>query len=620
MCGILGSVNIPISEADLNTIAHRGPDASALQQLRVGNDLVCLGHRRLSIVDLSPAGAQPMMSNCGRYYLIFNGEIYNHLELRRKLADVKFRGHSDTETVLYYLSRFGLAGVQDFNGIFALAFLDVGQAQLWLVRDRFGVKPLYYHISGNRLLFSSELRPIVRQIDTSLNTEALAVLLRLRYNPAPDTLWNEVKKLRPGHIAVYTLGAQASQAGQFQIQPFIRRNISQVSSLSFNEAVEEYGRLVEAAVKRQLMADVDVGVLLSGGVDSAIVAHFAAKHYPQRIKAFTVGYAEHHEQDETEHAAYTARFIKAEHMVTRVSEDDFQSVLPNVVDIIEEPSATISAIPMYFLCQSVAPHLKVVLTGQGADEPLGGYFRYKSELLYARLPYARQIAELLLQFPGMAEREKTRRALMAWQESDPVRRFDESYAIFTEAEIQQLTGVSAARSQEFIRYYYDLMGGHERQHPVEAMMRNDLHMNLADDLLNYTDKISMHFGIEARVPFLDNELIDFIDSLPVHYKLDFRHTKIVHKAFAESILDKAITHRKKKGFGSPAEHWLKGSMGVRYRRLLTDDQSAFAAHVNPKVVARFFDDHQQRGYNREKQLFTLMSLNSWFSTMESLKV
>lgn len=620
MCGILGSVNHPITEADLNTIAHRGPDASALRQLRVGDDLVCLGHRRLSIVDLSPAGAQPMQSACGRYHLIFNGEVYNHLELRKKLSDIPFRGHSDTETVLYYLSRFGLTGIQDLNGIFALAFLDTETAQLWLARDRFGVKPLYYHVSGDRLLFASEMRPLLRQVEATVNKEALAVLLRLRYNPAPDTLWNEIKKLRPGHIAMYDLRANYASRKRFQIQPFICRNTAQVSAISFAEAVEEYGRLVEAAIKRQLMADVEVGVLLSGGIDSAIVAHVAAKHYPDRIKAFTVGYSEKHEQDETEHAAYSAQFVKADHIVARVSAADFQSVLPKVVDIIEEPSATISAIPMYYLCQSVAPHLKVVLTGQGADEPLGGYFRYKSELLYARLPYAGKMAEVLLQFPRLADREKIRRALLAWQETDPVRRFDESYAIFTDAEIRDLTGVSTSRSQEYIRYYYELMGGHKRQHPVEAMMRNDMHMNLADDLLNYTDKISMHFGIEARVPFLDNELVDFIDSLPVQYKLDFRHTKIVHKTFAESILDKAIIHRKKKGFGSPAERWLKGSLGAHYRQQLTSKGSAFADYVDPTVVSRFFDDHQLRGYNREKQLFTLMSLNSWFEQVESLKV
>lgn len=614
MCGILGSINLPLTEADLDKIAHRGPDASALQQLTVDDDQVWLGHRRLSIVDLSPAGAQPMASACGRYHLVFNGEIYNHQALRRELPDVAFRGHSDTETVLHYLIRFGLDGLAKLNGIFALAFLDTQRRQLSLVRDRFGVKPLYYYRSRNTLLFSSELRPIVDKTSPELNQDALAVLLRLRYNPAPDTLWNKVNKVRPGHVITFPLGAKTSTS--CTVMPFVRRQQGLIPSISFNEAVEEYGRLVEAAVKRQLMADVEIGVLLSGGVDSAIVAHLAAKHYPDRIKAFTVGYTEDHEQDETEHAAYTAQFIGADHVITRVSAADFQSVLPTVVDIIEEPSATISAIPMYYLCQAVAPHLKVVLTGQGADEPLGGYFRYKSELIYARLPFARKLASALLQIPGFQEKETVRRALSAWQESDPIRRFDESYAIFTNEEIEELTGVPATRSQDYIRYYYDLMGGSERTHPVEAMMRNDMHMNLSDDLLNYTDKISMHFGIEARVPFLDNELVDFIDSLPYHYKLDFRKTKIVHKAYAESILDKTITHRKKKGFGSPAERWLKGAVGADYRHQLTGEDSALAGHINTKAVARFFDDHQVRGYNREKQLFTLMSLDRWFAGFE----
>lgn len=608
MCGILGSINIPLTQADLDTLRHRGPDGHDLRYVDVANDRVWLGHRRLSIVDLSPAGAQPMTSACGRYHLVFNGEIYNHLDLRRQLPEVSFRGHSDTETVLYYLLKFGIDSLAALNGIFALGFLDTVKGQLHLVRDRFGVKPLYYHLSGATLLFASELRPILRSVQPSLNVDALATLLRLRYNPAPDTLWNDVQKLRPGHVATYDLAPR-----RLRLRPFISRTPGGLGKISFDEAVEEYGRLVEAAVKRQLMADVEIGVLLSGGVDSAIVAHFAAKHYPDRIKAFTVGYTQRSEQDETADAAYTAQFVGAEHVVTRVSEEDFQTILPRVVDIIEEPSATISAVPMYYLCQSVAPHRKVVLTGQGADEPLGGYFRYKSELLYNQIPYAGQLARLLLRIPKLYERETSRRALLAWQERDAVRRFDESYAIFTSQEIEQLTGVSAVRSREYIAYFFNLMGGADRRHPVEAMMRNDLHMNLSDDLLNYTDKISMHFGIEARVPFLDNDLVDFSDSLPVEYRLNLRGGKIIHKAFARQILDPAITYRKKKGFGSPAQAWLKGGAGAAFRQQLTATDTPFADHIDPRVVARFFDDHQHRGYNREKQLFTLMSVYSWMN-------
>jgi asparagine synthase (glutamine-hydrolysing) len=612
MCGILGSINVPLTQSDLDMLRHRGPDGYGLTHVDVGADRAWLGHRRLSIVDLSPAGAQPMTSACGRYHLVFNGEVYNHLDLRRQLPGVAFRGHSDTETILYYLMRYGIDGLPALNGIFALGFLDTVKGQLHLVRDRFGVKPLYVHLAGSELLFASELRPIVRKVQPSLNVDALATLLRLRYNPAPDTLWNGVQKLRPGHVATYDLRSQ-----RLRIRPFVSRNAEPLK-ISFDEALEEYGRLVEAAVKRQLMADVEIGVLLSGGVDSAIVAHFAAKHYPERIKAFTVGYTQRSEQDETADAAYSANFVGAEHVVTRVSEENFQTILPKVVDIIEEPSATISAVPMYYLCQSVAPHRKVVLTGQGADEPLGGYFRYKSELLYQQIPYAAQLARLLLHVPKLYQRETSRRALLAWQERDAVKRFDESYAIFTTQEIEQLTGVSAVRSREYIAYYFNLMAGADRQHPVEAMMRNDLHMNLADDLLNYTDKISMHFGIEARVPFLDNELVDFADRLPVGYRLNLRGGKLIHKAFAEKILDKTITHRKKKGFGSPAQQWLKGGAGAAFRQQLTASDSPFAEHINPQVVARFFDDHQRRGFNREKQLFTLMSVYSWMNQQRTV--
>ena len=607
MCGILGSVNIPIGNEALAAIRHRGPDAEALKTVDVADNRVWLGHTRLAIVDLSEAGAQPMVSACGRYHLVFNGEIYNHAELRKKLVGVTFRGHSDTETILYYLIHYGMKAVSEFNGIFAFAFLDAQRGELYMARDRFGVKPLYYHQSGSHLLFSSEMRPLLQLVDPKINREALAVLLRLRYNPAPDTLFSEIKKLRPGHIARYNL-----RTYHFDTFPFIRRAAQPLKSLPFREAVEEYGRLVEAAIKRQLMGDVEVGVLLSGGIDSAIVAHYAAKHYPEKLKAFTVGYTDRSDLDEIDDARFSARELNLNHIVSRVTEQNFQTMLPTIVDIVEEPSATISAVPMYYLCQSVAPHLKVVLTGQGADEPLGGYFRYKSELLYARLPQADRIAKFLGQFPKLTDRETARRAILAWQEPTLARRFDESYALFSTDEIYQLTGLPKARSEEYIQYYLDLMQG-EGRNPVEAMMRNDMHMNLSDDLLNYTDKLSMHFGIETRVPFLDNDLVDFTDSLPVGYKLDLRHTKIIHKAFAESILSKEIIHRKKKGFGSPAQQWLNGESGDAFHRQLTRPGSLFSTYFQKPAINKLFDDHRQKGHNREKQLFTLMSINHWMN-------
>ncbi|MFD1139482.1 asparagine synthase (glutamine-hydrolyzing) [Larkinella insperata] len=605
MCGILGSVNIALSEKQLDLIGHRGPDGYGLKELNVRENRVYLGHRRLSIVDLSPAGAQPMHSPCGRYHLLFNGEIYNHQVLRRELSTVAFRGHSDTETILYYLMQHGIEGVKAFNGIFAIAFLDTHSGKLWLVRDRFGVKPLYYHQRGHQLVFSSEIRPIADTVSLSLNPEALAVLLRLRYNPSPDTLYNEVNKLRPGHIAEYNL-----RTGSFTVSPFHQRQPRTTLRIPFAEAVEEYGRLVENAIKNQLMSDVEVGVLLSGGIDSAIVAHFAAKHSPHHLKAFTVGYAGKSRQNEIEPAQATARALGLEHHTTVLSEEEFQKNLARTVGIIEEPSATTSILPMYHLCRLASRHVKVVLTGQGADEPLGGYFRYQNELLYEKLPAPTLLSKWLSKVPALTNREETRRALMSWRESDTVKRFDESYAVFTNREIQQLTGISESRAQEYIRYYYELMQG-ETSVPVEAMMQNDLYMNLSDDLLNYTDKLSMHFGLEARVPFLDNELVDFISCLPREYKLSLGRTKIIHKAFAQSILPDSIVNRRKNGFESPAQQWLKGASGDTFRRLLVKPTTAFSQAINTRAVDQLFADHQQGGHNREKQLFALLSVYCW---------
>src|SRR6266850_1026939 len=334
MCGILGTVNQPFGENALDLLRHRGPDDSAVTQWSIGGHLVTLGHRRLSILDLSPAGRQPMWTSCRKHAIVFNGEIYNHLDLRNRTHAVQYRGHSDSETILNYLAHHGIQSTGQFNGIFAFGFVDVENTKLFLARDSFGIKPLYYWADNESFVFSSELRGLRQFVDDSIDLANLAELLRLRYLPAPDTLFKKIRKVRPGHVVEVDLrGARLS----LREYPFVASPDCEVAVQNRAEAVEQYAFLLEQAIKRQMLSDVEVGVLLSGGIDSALIASIAQRHTSYKMKAFTVGFSEPDETDEIAKARETARIVGLDHYEVRMGFPEFLDLLPRIGAIVEEP-------------------------------------------------------------------------------------------------------------------------------------------------------------------------------------------------------------------------------------------------------------------------------------------
>jgi len=605
MCGILGSIDRPFDEDTLDLLHHRGPDDGAICRREMARRLLTLGHRRLSILDLSAAGRQPMWTPCGHFGIVFNGEIYNHLELRKASDRVRYVGHSDTETLLHYLAENGFAGLERLNGIFAFAFIDQSRNRLYLVRDAFGVKPLYYCREGRSFVFSSELAPILRLVDDTLDPAHLARLLKLRYNPSPDTLFKKIRKLRPGHVLELDLSS-----GELAMQeyPFTRPNVSPCAALSRSEAAERYGFHVRQSVERQLLSDVKVGVLLSGGVDSALVARLAQERCGYKMPAFTVGFSTPDQADEVEAATQTANTIGLEHHVVRMGLSDFLNLLPAVTGVVEEPVATTSMLPMFYLSGLASRHVKVVLSGQGVDEVLGGYRRYQIELLRSCVPgFALSAAAWL---PGAAFRlrnDTLRRSFISLGQKDDIRRFESVYSVFTDSEIQELIGSSQTSATDRIRYFYDLLECSSRRHSVERMMALDLRMNLPDDLLLYTDKVTMRHSLECRVPFLDADLIRFVESLPCRYRLGLNSGKRIHKQYARRILPSSITRRKKKGFLSPTGQWFRDA---RVREMLLDRSSQFATVFSLRKVEDLWNQHQ-RGINRERQIFLLLSLSCW---------
>ncbi|MDO6391143.1 asparagine synthase (glutamine-hydrolyzing) [Pontibacter sp. BT731] len=612
MCGILGSVNIAFDNTTLDTIKHRGPDDFGFEEFKVNRHTVLLSQRRLSIIDLSPAGHQPMLSGCKDYALIFNGEIYNHLDLRERLPDtIQYRGHSDTETILYYLIEHGIEGVRDLNGIFAIAFLDIKKGKLYLARDPFGVKPLYYHTTqNNSIIFSSEIRPIKAILEeTTINKEALASLLRLRYNPSPHTLHQQVEKIRPGHYLEITLSDRHAVLKEHHyIEP-----VPKTRSYGSEDVVRIYGQKLEEAVKRQLLSDVEIGVLLSGGIDSAMVAALASRHYKGKLKAYTIGFEGNFDEDEIDDAAETARILGLDHYYKKISFPDFLDTIEKCCHIVEEPLATTSMIPMYFLSELASQQVKVVLTGQGADEPLGGYTRYKSELMFSHTPALLRGLALPVAKAMRLGNENAVKGAKSLNIKDDVKRFLSVYEVFDDQEIIQLIGTADRQSIKSIDYYYQLLDCRRKESTVERMMALDTRMNLADDLLNYTDKITMHFSMECRVPMLDLELVSFIESLPQRFKVNMKGGKLIHKRFAEELLPVSIISRKKKGFLSPTNRWFKNEASV-LKEILLSRGTTFSEVFNQVYVAQLIEQHEH-GYNREKHIFLLLNIYFWLKSL-----
>ncbi len=617
MCGILGSINIENTGDFLKEISHRGPDASGEQRFQIGTHNVHLLHHRLSIVDLSEAGKQPMSSYDDKNELVFNGEIYNHEELKGTLSNIPFRGHSDTETIINYFSENPVVeNLDKLNGIFAIAYLEKDKKLFHLARDRFGIKPLYYFFDGKRLLFSSELRPIKACLNPKVDKGVVLNSQRMRYTPSPLTVFEGISKVEPGQLITFDLNEIEIATTKKYVVP---KTALGSRTGDFKKLTAEYGDLFEKAVERQLMADVDLGILLSGGVDSALVAAIAQQKSKKTIKAFTVGFeGDYSEIDEIGYARETADILGLNHHIKKISAQDFLSSINEIARIVEEPIATTSIIPMYFLSELAAKHVKVVLSGQGADEPLGGYDKYKALPYLEKARLFRLFAPLLkIMRPIYRKKENLGRFINAISPKDKVSSWMEYNAISPKEEIQKILHPDSSKvhlkdliaNQDLIKKIWQRRA--PNNHNIkDVFLYNDVRTMLADDLLMYTDKITMNFGLECRVPILDNDLIEFIESLDSRYKFNTKQGKIIHKAFAKEYLPSSIVNRKKLGFKSPTEKWFKEKT-VDIEKVFSEN-IAFKEFFDFESVKSILQRHRH-GENLEKQIFLLLSISGLFN-------
>lgn len=618
MCGISGIYHFngtAVDPAQLqrmsDAISHRGPDGSG----RLIQGPVGLGHRRLSIIDLG-GGAQPLTNEDDTVHIVFNGEIYNFVELRDELeaAGHRFKTRSDTEVIVHAYEQWGEQCVSHFNGIFAFALWDERQRQLFIARDHLGVKPLYYTVIDGTLLFGSEVKALLahpacpRRVDVA----ALGQLFTFRYVPSPRTLFDGVSKLPPGHSMVVNPSGLT-----------IRRYWSQVPvhrhSTKESDLVEEYNDLVESAVKLQLRSDVPVGLFLSSGVDSASLLAIMRHQFSGPIHTFTIGFEGGERTNETDDARELAQTFGSEHAEMIVTSDDYEKYFERYMWDLEEPVGNESAAAFYFVSMIASREVKVVLTGQGADEPWAGYHRHlgvKLSEYYRQIP--RSITQGIISNAVLAlpRNERLKRGVQALDEQDVLTRFAKIYSFFTPDMRARLFNSEVKADAAYQNYEERQALAHlqrdvQQLDPVSQMLYIDTRASLPDDLLMVNDKMSMANSIESRVPFLDVRLVEFVESLPLHYKLRFTNGKYLHKKALERWLPKSVVHRKKKGFENPVQQWLRQRMRARVDSLLFSSDSAVRRYFDIDYIRRLVQLHQEGSENYMRHIYLLISFEMW---------
>lgn len=614
MCGICGqfnfSSNAPVQIEAIgemtSTIPHRGPDDEGFYV----SGSIGLGFRRLSIIDLG-AGRQPMSDAEESVWVVFNGEIYNFPEVRRELEAFghRFRTNSDTEVIVHGYKQWGDDVLCHLNGMFGLAVWDVRKRRLMLARDRMGIKPVYYCIENGSLLFGSEIRPILAALRSrpDLDPTAIELFLRYRYTPAPATIFQGIRKLSAGSrlIAEQGRAPKVERWWNFSPEPFDPMP-------SDRDSEERLLAIYKAAVKRHLISDVPVGLLLSGGMDSALLLRLMSQD-GGRWGSFSVGYGQGFADDELRDARRTADLLGSPHTSVQIDHSVFADSLEKVVSILEEPVATSSVIPMYFVCQKARENVKVALIGQGPDELFGGYPRHLGVRYgqhWRALPKGfRAIAKQLLRF--LPRHEAVRRALYSLDVNDRMGRYQQVFSIVDAMAIRDLFRNDALpqTSDGFPELWEELAGMMHHTDELGGLQFLEVRSALPDELLLYADKISMAHSLELRVPYLDVEVVEYAERLSASFKVRNGTTKWLHRRVAGRLLPDEIIKRKKRGFASNVvDDWFRTSLSNDMERVFRDSQSLIFGYLRYETVHHFWAQHKSGREDNHKILFSLIML------------
>lgn len=619
----------------IDPIVHRGPDDAGIW---VDADAaVALGFRRLAIVDLSAQGHQPFTSASGRFTLVFNGEVYNHTSIRAVLEREgwQFRGHSDTEVIAAAFERWGIeSAVRRFIGMFAIAAWDSDARCLSLIRDRLGIKPLYFYHHGGTLAFGSELKSLMAlpNVDRTLDVDALAAYLRHLYVPAPQSIFQHVRKLLPGHILTVRTAAGSTPIAEpyWRLDDVYEAGIAEPFEGTEAEAVDELTRLLTDAVRLRMQADVPLGALLSGGIDSTTVVALMQANSSRATRTFSVGFTDE-SHNEAPHAARVAERLGTDHTEMVVSGTDALSVVPHLPELFDEPLADPSQIPTYLVSRLARQQVVVALTGDGGDEVFAGYHRYiQGARLIGRLVQVpkpvRRVAAAVAgagapQFWDRAHRTVAPLLPSAHRYRLPgekIRKLEHLLRADTRAEMYRsllsawqyperlLTTPASANS-----HAEALLGARPDRPLLDRMMLGDQATYLADDLLAKVDRASMAVSLEARVPLLDHRVVEFGWRLPLHYKVRGGEGKWILRQVLYRLVDRQLVERPKMGFSAPISEWLRGPLRRWAEDLLLDASSGRDALLSTEMIRAEWAEFQSGRKNTALGLWAVLMFQAW---------
>ena len=623
MCGICGQYNfgglVPVVRQDVEamtrTIAHRGPDDEGY----FVSGALGFGFRRLSIIDLD-GGHQPMADAEETVWVIFNGEIYNFRELRHELESRghRFRTRSDTEVIIHGYKQWGNDVLTRLNGMFGVAIWDVQRQRLILARDSMGIKLIYYAIRDGTVWFGSEMRPVIAALEhfPDVDPVALNLFLRYRYTPSPLTIFKGIEKLAPGTMLIVERGeARRERWYRYTPVPFSTPKTEDVAG-------EELIALYRDAMRRHLISDVPVGLLLSGGIDSGLLLALMNEQggpWP----AYTVGYGESFEDDELADAAETALVLGARHVTVKLDRAEFERALPHIVQCLEEPIATSSIVPMYFVSQRARQDVKVALIGQGPDELFGGYKRHLG-VRYG--DYWRRLPDPVRSLLGSAIRqlprnETLKRGVLSLGLKDRLVRYQNVFSLIPGETVDGLfrDGLLPAHPGDAVLdCWSELLPQMRYTDELGGLQLLELRSSLPDELLMYADKLSMAHGLEVRVPYLDREVVEYVQRLRASHKVRNANRKWLHRRIAREFLPARILKRKKRGFAvNVVDGWFRSSVSGTLEELLLDPRSAMFDLLRPDPVRALFEAHRSRSQDNHKLLFSLALFEQW---LRSLKV
>ncbi len=636
MCGFVGFVGgrwqgqdqaAAQVQAMAARIAHRGPDSSGHwvePQARVA-----LGHNRLAILDLSPAGHQPMASASGRFVLVYNGEVYNHLELRRELQR-NWQGGSDTETLLAGFEAWGVREtLERLVGMFAFAVWDGKQRQLVLARDRLGEKPLYYGWQGQgpdrALLFGSELKGLAAHpsFEGEVDRTALTGFLRYNYVPAPRSIYRDISKLRPGHMLTVD-GDTSSEEPYWSALEVAARGQAEPFRGSADEAVDALEQVLSRAVGQQMLSDVPLGAFLSGGVDSSAIVALMQAQSSRPVKSFSIGF---HEEayDEARHAKAVARHLGTDHTELYVTPEQAMEVIPRLPTIYDEPFADSSQIPTFLVSQLARRHVTVSLSGDAGDELFAGYNRYN-----VTRAFWNRLSRVPRPLRGAAARALLSLSPASWNRigalAEPMLPRAARMAVLGE-KIHKGARVMASPSAAAL--YLGLTsqwqepealvigGGEDRRAEtaglgdVEAMMAQDMTNYLPDDILVKVDRAAMAVSLETRVPFLDHRVVEFAWTLPLDLKIRDGQSKWVLRQLLYRHVPRALIERPKMGFGVPIDSWLRGPLRDWAEDLLDEGRLRAEGFLRPEPIRQAWETHQKGAANLQHPLWGVLMFQAW---------